>query len=183
MPTLCHVSWWKTTERTVKIMERTVKTMERTVKIMERTVKTMERTVKIMERTVKIIERMASQCVKPGVTILDAVPVSWMIFWLHLIFRGMTLKVVLTHLPLVSHICVNESSQHRSDNGLSPIRHQAIYLNQCLDIVNWTLENKLQWNFNENSKFSFRKMHLKISSAKWRRFSRGGGLMRNKDRV
>ena len=25
------------------------------------------------------------------------------------------------------------------------------YLNQCWDIVNWTLKNKLQWNFNRNS--------------------------------
>ena len=25
------------------------------------------------------------------------------------------------------------------------------YLNQCLDIVNWTLRIKLQWNFNRNS--------------------------------
>ena len=39
-----------------------------------------------------------------------------------------------------------------SDNGLVPIRHQAIYLNQCWIIVNWTLGNKLQWNFNQNTK-------------------------------
>ena len=26
------------------------------------------------------------------------------------------------------------------------------YLNQCLIIVNWTLKNKLQWNFNQNIK-------------------------------
>ena len=25
------------------------------------------------------------------------------------------------------------------------------YLNQCWDIVNWTLRNELQWNFNQNS--------------------------------
>ena len=25
------------------------------------------------------------------------------------------------------------------------------YLNQCWDIVNWTLRNKLQWNINQNS--------------------------------
>ena len=27
------------------------------------------------------------------------------------------------------------------------------YLNQCWVIVNWTLTNKLQWNFNQNTKF------------------------------
>ena len=35
----------------------------------------------------------------------------------------------LTHLPLVPHICVSESSNRvniGSDNGLSPIQHQAI---------------------------------------------------------
>ena len=32
----------------------------------------------------------------------------------------------LTHLPLVPHICVRESVNNGSDNGLSPIRCQAI---------------------------------------------------------
>ena len=27
------------------------------------------------------------------------------------------------------------------------------HLNQCWDIVNWTHRNKLQWNFNQNTKF------------------------------
>ena len=38
-----------------------------------------------------------------------------------------------------------------SDNGLAPGRRQAIILNQCWHIVNWTLRNKLQWNLNQNS--------------------------------
>ena len=42
------------------------------------------------------------------------------------------------------------------------------YLNQCWVMLNWTLRNKLQWNFNKS--FSFTKMHLKISSAKWQPF-------------
>ena len=33
-----------------------------------------------------------------------------------------------------------------SDNGLPPSHH----LNQCWNIVNWILGNKLQWNFNQN---------------------------------
>ena len=40
------------------------------------------------------------------------------------------------------------------------------YLNQCWVIVNRIFRNKLQWNFNQNTSFSFTKMHLKISSAK-----------------
>ena len=38
-----------------------------------------------------------------------------------------------------------------SDNGLSPIQHQAIILTNWV-IVNWTLRNKLQQNFNQNTK-------------------------------
>ena len=44
------------------------------------------------------------------------------------------------------------------------------YLNQCWNIVNWTLRT----NFNEISigikTFSAKKMHFKVSSAKWRPF-------------
>ena len=47
------------------------------------------------------------------------------------------------------------------------------YLNQCWDIVNWALGNKLQWKFNQNSNISFKKMHLKMSSVKWRPFYLG----------
>ena len=36
-------------------------------------------------------------------------------------------------------------------------------------IVNWTLKNKLQWNFNWNSYIFIKKMHLKMST-KWRPF-------------
>ena len=34
--------------------------------------------------------------------------------------------ILLTHLPLVPHICVSESVTIDSDNGLSPNRRQAI---------------------------------------------------------
>ena len=40
------------------------------------------------------------------------------------------------------------------------------YLNQCWNIVNWTLRNKLQWILIEFHTFSFRKMRLKMSAAK-----------------
>ena len=69
---------------------------------------------------------------------------------------------LLAHLPLMPHICVTESGQ---------IMAPSHYLNQGLTIVNLTHRDKLQWTFNEN--FSFMKMHLKISSAKWRSFCPG----------
>ena len=56
-----------------------------------------------------------------------------------------------------------------SDNGLSPIRSApSHYITQCRVIVNWTRRNNLQWILIKIQNFSFTKMHLKISSTKWR---------------
>ena len=52
------------------------------------------------------------------------------------------------------------------------------YLNQCWDIINWTLGKKLRSNLNEIHTFSFQKMHLKMSSGKWRPFCRGLNVIR-----
>ena len=52
------------------------------------------------------------------------------------------------HLLLVSHICVSESVSIGSNDGLSPIRHQAICSGHSWVTVNW---NMLQWNFNLNA--------------------------------
>ena len=53
----------------------------------------------------------------------------------------------LTHWGRVTHICVGKLTIIGSDNGLSPSH----YLNQRWNIVNWTLRNKLQLNFDRNS--------------------------------
>ena len=53
----------------------------------------------------------------------------------------------LTHWGRVTHIYVIELTIIGSDNGLA-LSH---YLNQCYDIVDWTLGNKLQWNSKRNS--------------------------------
>ena len=84
------------------------------------------------------------------------------------------LPKVLTHLPLVPHVCVKESVNIGSDNGLSPNRRQAIIQTNV-----WLLSiGLLGTNFSENlikiQNFSFTKMHLKTSSAKWRPFFPGG---------
>ena len=39
------------------------------------------------------------------------------------------------------------------------------YLNRYCPVVNWTLRNKLQWNFDQKWKFFIIKMHFKTSSA------------------
>ena len=54
--------------------------------------------------------------------------------------------------PSVPLICVIESGQHWF--RYSPVAYSAPsqYLNWCWIIVNWTLRNKLQWQFNQNTK-------------------------------
>ena len=79
----------------------------------------------------------------------------------------------LTHWGQVTHICVSKLTIIGADNGLSPGQRQAII---------WTnagilLIGPLGTNFSENSigmqTFSFKKMSLKMSSAKWRPFCLG----------
>ena len=79
----------------------------------------------------------------------------------------------LDHWGRVTHICVGNLTIIGQDNGLSPGRRQAII---------WTSAGILligPWgtNFSEIlisiQAFSFKKMHLKMSSAKWRPFCLG----------
>ena len=58
----------------------------------------------------------------------------------------------LTHLPLVPHICFSESGQHWFRWWLVVYSVPSHYLNQCWVIVNCTIGNKIQWNFNQNTK-------------------------------
>ena len=76
---------------------------------------------------------------------------------------------MLTHWGRVTHICVSKLTIIGSDNGLSPERRQAnIWTNGIL------LIGTLGTNFSEIligiQTFSFKKMHLKMSSANWRPF-------------
>ena len=82
-------------------------------------------------------------------------------------------EYVLTHWGRETHICVGEHANIGSYNGLSPNRRQAII---------WTnagilLIEPLGTNFNDILiqilAFSFKKMRLKVSSAKLRPFCLG----------
>ena len=84
----------------------------------------------------------------------------------------------LTHWGRATHICVGKLTIIGSDNGLSPGRHQAII---------WTsdgilLIGSLRTNFSEIligiQTFSIKKMHLKMSSAKWRPSCLGLNVLR-----
>ena len=81
--------------------------------------------------------------------------------------------LLLTHWGRVTHICVGNLTIIGPDNGLSPGRHQAII---------WTNARILligPWGRNLNEiligihTFSFKKINLNMSSAKWRPFCLG----------
>ena len=57
---------------------------------------------------------------------------------------------ILTHSGRVTHICVSKLSWSAPSH----------YLKQCWNIVNWTLRNKLQWNFNRNADIFFHETAL-----------------------
>ena len=91
---------------------------------------------------------------------------------------GLLKLISLTHWGRVTHICVYKLTTIGSDNDLSPGRRQAII---------WTnagilLIGPLGTNFSEFSikilTFSFTKMRLKVSSAKWRPFCFGLNVLK-----
>ena len=82
-------------------------------------------------------------------------------------------KIYLTHCGRVTHICVGTLTITGPDNGLSPTRRQAIIWTNAGLLLIWPLGT----NFNEIVikilTFSFKKMHLKMSSGKCRPFCLG----------
>ena len=80
---------------------------------------------------------------------------------------------VLTHWGRVTHTCVSKPTIIGSGNGLSPDRRQAIiWTNAGISLI-----GLYGTNFNEilikMHTFSFKKMHLKMSSGNWRPFCLG----------
>ena len=81
--------------------------------------------------------------------------------------------VKLTHWGRVTHICVSNLTIIGSDNGLSPDRRQAIIWTNAGILLIRTLGTNFSEILSEIHAFSFKKMHLKMSSAKWRLFRLG----------
>ena len=81
--------------------------------------------------------------------------------------------IVLTHWGRVTHICVSKLTIIGSDNGLSPCRRQAIIRTNDGILLIRTLGTNFSEILSEIHSVSFRKMHLKMSSAKWRLFCLG----------
>ena len=93
-----------------------------------------------------------------------------LVYWISAVNFVNVSNLVLTNWGWVTHICVSELTIIGSDNGLSPGRRQAIIWNNA----GLLLIESLGTNFSEISTgiqtFSFKKMHLNMSSAKWRPF-------------
>ena len=87
--------------------------------------------------------------------------------------RVMICNVILTHWGRVTHICVSKLTIIGSDNGLSPDRRQSIIWTNAGLLLIGPLGTNFSEILSEIHAFSFKKMHLKMSSAKWRLFSLG----------
>ena len=79
----------------------------------------------------------------------------------------------LTHWGRVTHICVSDLTSIGSDNGLSPGRRQAIIRTNAGILLIRPLGTNFSEILIEILTFSFKKMRLKVSSAKWRPFCLG----------
>ena len=88
------------------------------------------------------------------------------------IYLGFT-TTGLTHWGRVTHICISELTTIGSDNGLSPGRRQAIIWNNAGILSIGLLGANFSEILIEILIFSFKKMHLKVSSAKCRPFCLG----------
>ena len=73
---------------------------------------------------------------------------------------------ILTHWGRMTHICVSKLTIIGSDNGLSPDRRQAIIWTNAGILLIRTLGTNFSEILSEIHAFSFKKMHLKVSSAK-----------------
>ena len=77
----------------------------------------------------------------------------------------------------MTHICVSKTIIIGSDTGLSPGRHQTIIWISVGILLIGPLGTNFSENVSEIYTFSFKKMHLKMSSAKWRPFCLGLNLL------
>ena len=73
----------------------------------------------------------------------------------------------------MTHICVSDLTSIGSDNGLSPGRRQAIIRTNAGILLIRPLGTNFSESLVEILIFSFKKMHLKVSSVKRRSFCLG----------
>ena len=84
----------------------------------------------------------------------------------------------LTHWGRVTYIYVSKLTISGSDNDFSPERRQAIIWNNAGTFLKGPLETNFSDFLIGIKIFSFKKMHLKMSSAKWRPFCLGLNVLK-----
>ena len=100
-------------------------------------------------------------------TLLESKNTQWIDSLTHTASAGLN---QLTHWGQMMHLCISKLTIIGSDNDLSPGRRQAIiWINAGILLI-----GPLETNFSEISieihTFPFTKLHLKMSSGKWRPF-------------
>ena len=89
------------------------------------------------------------------------------------VIMGCCMLETLTHWGRATHICVGNLTIIGSDNGLSPGRRQAITWTNVGILLLGPLGTNFSEILTEIRTFSFKKIHLKMSSGKWRPFCLG----------
>ena len=79
-------------------------------------------------------------------------------------------STLITHWGRVKHICVGNLTTIGSDNGLMPGRRQAIICTNAGILLTGPWGRNFSEILIEINIFSFKKMHLKMSSGNWRQF-------------
>ena len=93
--------------------------------------------------------------------------------WKSWFYRTILLMLNLTHWGRVTHIYVTKISIIGSGNGLSSDRRQAIIWTNAGILLIGTLGTNVNEILIEIDKCSFKNIHLKMSSGKWRPFCLG----------
>ena len=118
----------------------------------------------------------ADHFVTASLNVIFSTKIHWKASPIHYLMTEFGFRI--THWGRMTHICVGKLTTIDSDNGLSPGRCQAIiWINAGILLI-----GPLGTNFNEIligiQTFSFKKMHLKMSSAKLRPFCLGRNVIR-----
>ena len=81
--------------------------------------------------------------------------------------------IQISHWGRVTHICVSKLTIIGSDNGLSPGRRQAVIWTNAGVLLIWPIGTNFSESLIGIQTCSLKKMHLNMSSAKWRPFCLG----------
>ena len=87
----------------------------------------------------------------------------------------------LTHWGQVTHICISKLTIIGWDNGLSPDWRQAIISTDDGILLIWIFRTHFSEIISEIHTFSFKKMHFKMSSGKWRPSCLGLNVLNHQD--